>query len=895
MNARDESSSSGSSMGTPRVSARTRFAPSTPTVATSPGAGSYDYGSNDNYRVVVRKSSSLSKGGINGTNDNGGVDLAAGGSLVKGALKKNTSSSSGAATSGASANKDRPWRNNSSSSSSAPRRTNYDGNYDEDTVEFSASSLATPPPPPSSKSSSNTSTSTTTLSTPTSRWAQYESDPNLEEESKIATSKAVVRVAERFAKHQRDVDDDMEMAENVDEEEVQSTATTAVMGGATGTGYDRTKAGTGAASATATTAAVEIMSTTDYVKSRLASLLLVDTKRQQKLQGEEQEEEDDDYSFGKKYIPDNSSSSNNSNYDHDRVRSEAFKMLNLANNRVCSPPRKGGNSINSGGDDDDDGNLNDTAADTTTNNTTTGAMNKATALFRTRGGGIAMREMQEDEIAEIRRNGIASIRGLDRFGKFDRSSNSSSSSYDANYGITSSDNSSAADHNTNMNDDPNEETPSLWSSRYSVERQLMAITGGLDSTRMLHRMDMLHAARDKTKSARGLYRASSNAMDGSHVEYGDYTTNSSGNLGFGFSAGDWGVWKWVRGTLWSDDVELNYDGTTQSLVKREKSMQHRRRLRFGLLFIVTLGIALGVLVHESNPNLAGSGGGGGGNVNFYVLADEPYEYANIEQLTRDLESVPSDADFVIHLGNVNGDEQSMCREYGFERAAAVLKESPVPVLVIPGDLDWAACGSEEESTSALNYWQIYLGQFDKYWNNANRNNQLVDVEYDTAVVGNFAFIHKGVLFVGISMIDGLTSPGEVTSRLERNVIWTKDKLTKYSSDNNNDEDGGKKSKGYHAVVIFGHAPPSDIQGEYFWPMLEQFKKVDVPVLYLHANKEGSFERYKPYDEADKFSAVQLEKRGLEGPMRVVVRGGKRNVDDKFVFERRQTSLEREEE
>jgi hypothetical protein len=848
----------------------------------------HDYGNNDNYRVVVRKSSSLSKGGINGNNDNGGGDLAAGGSLVKGALKKNASANSGsgaiASGAGASANKDRPWRNNSSSSSSAPPRANYDGNYDEDTVEFSASSLATPPPPPPS-SKSSTSTSTTTLSTPTSRWAQYERNPNLEEESKIATSKAVVRVAERFAKHQRDVDDMEMMAENVEEEEeeeVRSTATTAVMGGATGTGYARTKAGTGASTATA---AVE-MSTTDYVKSRLTSLL-VDTKQQQKLQGGQQEE-DDDYSFGK-YIPNNSI--NNSNYDHDRVRSEAFKMLNLAN-RVCSPPRKGNN--NSGGDDDDDGNLNDTA-DTTTNNTTS-AMNKATALFRTKGGGIAMREMQEDEIAEIRRNGIASIRGLDRFGKFDRSSNnSSSSSYDANYGITPS-NKSSADHDTNMNDDPNEETPSLWSSRYSVERQLMAITGGLDSTRMLHRMDMLHTARDKTKSARGLYRASSNAMDGSHVEYGDYTTNSSSNLGFGFSTGgDWGVWKWVRGTLWSDDMELNYDGTTQSLVKREKSMQHRRRLRFGLLFIVTLGIVLGVLVHKSNPNLAGSGGGGGGgNVNFYVLADEPYEYANIEQLTRDLESVPSDADFVIHLGNVNGDEQSMCREYGFERAAAVLKESPVPVLVIPGDLDWAACGSEEESTHALNYWQIYLGQFDKYWN-ANQNNQLVDVEYDTSVVGNFAFIHKGVLFVGISMIDGLTSPGEVTSRLERNVIWTKDKLTKYSSDNTNDEDGGKKSKGYHAVVIFGHAPPSDIQGEYFWPMLEQFKKVDVPVLYLHANKSGSFEQYKPYDEVEKFCAVQLEKRGLEGPMRVVVRGGKRNVDNKFVFERRQTSLEREEE
>lgn len=86
-------------------------------------------------------------------------------------------------------------------------------------------------------------------------------------------------------------------------------------------------------------------------------------------------------------------------------------------------------------------------------------------------------------------------------------------------------------------------------------------------------------------------------------------------------------------------------------------------------------------------------------------------------------------------------------------------------------------------------------------------------------------------------------------------------------------------------------------------MLEQFKKVDVPVLYLHANKEGSFKQYTPYVDAENFSAVQLEKRGLEGPMRVEVREGgskKKNKNspygmDIFVFERREPNIEREEE
>jgi hypothetical protein len=70
------------------------------------------------------------------------------------------------------------------------------------------------------------------------------------------------------------------------------------------------------------------------------------------------------------------------------------------------------------------------------------------------------------------------------------------------------------------------------------------------------------------------------------------------------------------------------------------------------------------------------------------------------------------------------------------------------------------------------------------------------------------------------MGDGFMSPGEATPRLERNVLWTREKLTRYDS----------APGSYRAVVIFGHAPPSDIQGEYFWPMLEQFRKIGRPVL-----------------------------------------------------------------
>ena len=215
-------------------------------------------------------------------------------------------------------------------------------------------------------------------------------------------------------------------------------------------------------------------------------------------------------------------------------------------------------------------------------------------------------------------------------------------------------------------------------------------------------------------------------------------------------------------------------------------------------------------------------------------------------------------------------------------------------MVIPGDKDWAACGSEESSTRSLDWWRAYLGRLEDHWDHELR------VEHDDDVIGNFALLHRGVLFVGISMIDGMTTPGEVTSRLERNVLWTKEKLVRYDAggaghvDGHGHNGGGEESPGYRAVVIFGHAPPSDDNGEYFWPMLEQFGRIGKPVLYLHANKSGSFEQYAPYDEAVNFSAVQLEKRGVEAPMKVVVRGRRNSgVADTFLFERRESSAERE--
>eukprot|EP00986_Skeletonema_menzelii_P020501 scaffold31369_cov166-Skeletonema_menzelii.AAC.2 len=733
-----------------RISAKSRYSTTSYlSDATLRSALSSSPPEEENNNVTKKRSTFKSKSGINGREDFEDEDEMAGLSgsrAIREASKKHAAATAGindlekdihlarsTSTSSAASNRDRPWR------------------------QASAASGA----------SSATSSSYTTAASSSDRWAQYETE-DLVEESRKATSAAVVNMATRIANDE---------ADKYDDEYVKLTTASPARG--TKKLYrDDPLQDNGNSLSPALPS--NSRSTTDYVKSRLSTLLAPDHRNSTRAQSD-------------------------SRVSFDDVRSEAMKMLQLADE-----------SLNGGG--------------------SPSSPNRTTGLFRTKGGGMAMRELDDDESAGIEiirgegRHAPASISGLDTFKSSEKSS---AHKFDGTFTIGSHD-----EEDNHVPSKKDGDTPSLWSSRYSVERQLMAITGGLDSQHMLNKMDKLHASREKTKSARGLYRASADAMDGSGEDYVDYTRSYSLGVHLG------GVWQWVKGTMWSD-IAVNYDGTTQSLVRAEKARIKRRRILIGSVFMVLFFTIIGVLVKKGNAV-------SGNDVNFYVLSDEPYDMTDLRQLTKDLENLPEDAEFVIHLGNANGSDQSQCQEYGFERAAAVLKECPVPMFVITGDKDWAACGSKSAAEDALRYWNNVFHQFDKNWDHN------FDVHYQGEVVGNFAFLHKGVLFLSVNIVDTDTEPEEMTDRHERNVMWTKEQLRAY------------KSNQFHAVVIFGHSHPSDDQGEYFWPVIDQIKNIDKPVLYLHSNKHGNYEIYTPFDEAKNFKAVQLEKQGREAPMKVTI-------------------------
>ncbi|KAL7470543.1 hypothetical protein ACHAXS_010787 [Conticribra weissflogii] len=633
-----------------------------------------------------------------------------------------------------------------------------------------------------------------------SRWAQYETD-SLTEESRLATSNAVVDMATRLADRQ---------SESFDRDSLMGMSTVAAAAARSASSGNQFHDVQQASS----------MSTKDYVKGRLSTLL---SPSHRNSTGN---------SFGSTHSHEGKHANQATTYcddpnDYDKVRSEAIKMLQIADRiESSSSPTNIHNSSKLGG------------------------VNATTGLFKTKGGGYSMRQFDADDTTSSRQSHInSSIAGLEKYAM----EQPNLPQYDGTFAVDSHDEQDPTSIEYIDEDHASEKTKSSWSSRYSVERQLMAITGGLDSRALCDKMDRLH-------SARGMFRSSPAAMDGNNMDYDDYTSNSSTyGAGYGNSFGGHYWWNYVKGTLWSEIREDNYDGTTQSLVRIEKRKRLRRRIWGMLIGLLTLVVVVSVLVVVGGDDTERSE-----DVTFYVLADEPYDFADIRRLTLELESLPSDAEFLVHLGNANSDAQSQCQEYGYERSANILKESPVPVFVIPGDVDWATCRKPER---ALQYWAVNFGKFEK-----NFQPHDFKVDYQPDRVENFAFLHRGVLFLSVHIVEAETDSIEWTTRHERNVMWTKEKLSQY------------EPSSYRAVVIFGHAAPSSKQGEYFWPVVDQVKDLQKPVLYLHANAEGSFQKYQPFGEADNFEAVQLERRGEEAPMKVVV--GMKGLDP-FLFTRRE--------
>jgi predicted phosphodiesterase len=70
------------------------------------------------------------------------------------------------------------------------------------------------------------------------------------------------------------------------------------------------------------------------------------------------------------------------------------------------------------------------------------------------------------------------------------------------------------------------------------------------------------------------------------------------------------------------------------------------------------------------------------------MADAPYSDEERDTIMPDvIDSLPSDAEMLFHLGDFEYKKKDQCGEWAYEVASSILKRSRVPVFVVPGDND----------------------------------------------------------------------------------------------------------------------------------------------------------------------------------------------------------------
>jgi hypothetical protein len=391
---------------------------------------------------------------------------------------------------------------------------------------------------------------------------------------------------------------------------------------------------------------------------------------------------------------------------------------------------------------------------------------------------------------------------------------------------------------------------SSWSSRYSVDQFM---SGGSTTKEVLARIE-----RDEQRlaqSARNMFMTTPTSSPSK------VTTNLFGS-GFTFRQNSASLSPDTNlRTVWSDNDPLTSNGNSLQRDNASsggngfnKARRRRRLCMIGSLLAVCLVVIIGALAGTSKKQSGYSIGNSDGKpTTFYVMADVPYDSDEETKLTRDVEGLPGDATFVIHLGNIQDASVTLCPEYAYEDASAVLKTSPAPVFMLPGENDWNNCPDPSKSWDD---WSANFMDFDSYfkpdWT----------VLHQSDKKENFSFWYNGIIFIGLHLVGGrIHDQDEWNSRQAMNVDWLGENIhTIYKSDD------------YRAVVLLGNARPSSQQRSFFNEALGEIRQMGKPVVYIHANAGdvADFTEYKPYDDVDNLMAVQVEQGGRSPPLRVTV-------------------------
>jgi len=262
--------------------------------------------------------------------------------------------------------------------------------------------------------------------------------------------------------------------------------------------------------------------------------------------------------------------------------------------------------------------------------------------------------------------------------------------------------------------------------------------------------------------------------------------------------------------------------------------------------------------------------GNGTSITFYAMADAPYtdhERENI--MPYQIKNLSSSADFLVHLGDLQ-DAADGCQESAYQAASAILKQSNIPVFVIPGDNDINDCADFEHGEEQ---WTKHFRHLDKKnWDHDFLVTRWGELEE------SFAFLKNRILFFGLNIVGGSPhSDSEWKSRHAEHLHRVKELMTKLEDD-------------YDVAVLLAHASPSSNHADFFEEeggLASFVKEIGKPFLHLHgddhvwAESEGAF-------DVDNYMMVSLDCGEIASPIKVEIDTEKENP---IKISREDTNLE----
>ncbi len=244
---------------------------------------------------------------------------------------------------------------------------------------------------------------------------------------------------------------------------------------------------------------------------------------------------------------------------------------------------------------------------------------------------------------------------------------------------------------------------------------------------------------------------------------------------------------------------------------------------------------------------------------FYAMGDVPYAPEEDELLPRQIEEIPGDAAFVVHVGDIKKGSVP-CDEAVYNKVFAMLAQAEAPVFIIPGDNEWNDCGDPDQ---AWQYWEKYFMRFDR------RRSHRLPVFRQLEREENFSFVSGGVLFVGINLVGGrIHDAEEWRQRHAQDIEWTRHNLSVFGNQ-------------VTSLVLFGHANPNEKHADFFDPFIEEATAFGKPVLYLHGDGH-KWIHDRPF-AAENILRVQVDQGGIAPPLKVTVTD---HVSEPFQFDRR---------